>query len=115
MSQVTLIDRSSGEERELDSPAYPPEAQEPAKATFSDRFRAWMHRRAVRAVQRDLEREQRTLSGLAERANAAKRREQIQYGVKLAEIDAWRDRKAAEGRVNIAKLKAQLASMGEEV
>ncbi|HEX5362359.1 MAG TPA: hypothetical protein VFW49_14935 [Fluviicoccus sp.] len=99
---------------ELDKPAYPPEAQEPGKATISDRFRAWMHRRAVRVVQRDLEREQRLLEGLADRATRARRREQLQYGVRLAEIDAWRDRKAAECRVTIAKLKARLDSMGVE-
>lgn len=82
--------------------------------TLAERWAEFWSNRAARLLRQDLARERAMLDSLDDRARDKKHHAQQVYSVALVEIDSWRDSKAASCKLEIARIKAKLAKMGEE-
>lgn len=80
--------------------------------TLAERWAEFWENRHIAKLQRQLQTERQILGSLAERASDKKHEAQLNYGVKLAEIDKWRDSSAATCKHEIAKIEAELAKRG---
>lgn len=89
-------------------------ACQPAKrgTTLAERWAEFWENRHIAKLQRQLQTERQILAGLAARASDKKHEAQLNYGVTLAAIDAWRDSSAATCKHEIAKIEAELAKRG---
>lgn len=97
----------------LEAPAYPVE-DEPAPLTLRQRWDAWWRNRRIASFRKMLAATEDRRDGLAERANKAKHGAQLDYTVRLQQIDSWRDTEAAKCKAEIAVMKAKLELLEAE-